>query len=300
MFFRNLMMFRFPPALDLTGLEEALALLPLRPVGPLELSTVGFVPPMGRDAAALTYWCGAAAWIALGGEERLLPPAVVNEALARKLAKIELREGRRPGGRRRKRIREELVYDMLPRAFVRPRRTSAMLDTARGLLVVDTSSRRVGEAVASSLRHALGSFPALPLNAEVAPRTVLTGWLAGEALPDGVTLGAACELQDPADGGTVRIRDMELASDEIAHHLEAGKQVTRLALELDGRASFEIGEDLVVRKLRLLDGALETLDSTEHDDLHAELAARFALMAGEVGAVFDLLERAFRISKAEG
>lgn len=38
-----------------------------------------------------------------------------------------------------------------------------------------TSSRRTGEYVMSSIRALLGSFPAMPLNAEVAPRSVLTG-----------------------------------------------------------------------------------------------------------------------------
>ena len=67
------------------------------------------------------------------------------------------------------------MHELLPRAFVRPGRTDALLDLEHGLCVVDTSSRKSGENVVSEIRHALGSFPALPLNAEVAPRAVLTG-----------------------------------------------------------------------------------------------------------------------------
>ncbi|MDT4840971.1 Recombination-associated protein RdgC [compost metagenome] len=46
--------------------------------------------------------------------------------------------------------------------------------------------------------------------------------------------------------------------------------------------SFVLGEDLTLRKLKFLDGAVDQLENTEHDDLRAELDARFALMSGEV------------------
>ena len=53
MFFRNLTLFRFPTSLDLTELETRLEHTRLKPVGPLELSSRGFVSPFGRDGEAL-------------------------------------------------------------------------------------------------------------------------------------------------------------------------------------------------------------------------------------------------------
>jgi recombination associated protein RdgC len=150
------------------------------------------------------------------------------------------------------------------------------------------------------VRKALGSFPALPVNAEVAPRSVLTGWIAGEPLPDGLSLGDECELKDPVDGGAVvKCQRQELTGEEIGKHLESGKQVTRLALTLDDHVSFVLGEDLVIRKFKLLDGAVDQLESTERDDLRAELDARFALMAGEVKRLFSVLEPALKLSKVD-
>jgi recombination associated protein RdgC len=63
--------------------------------------------------------------------------------------------------------------------------------------------------------------------------------------------------------------------------------------------SFVIGEDLVVRKFKLLEGAVDPLESSDRDDVAAELDARFALMAGEFKRLFNVLEKAFRLSKAE-
>ncbi|NZA25523.1 recombination-associated protein RdgC [Luteimonas sp. SJ-92] len=301
MFFRNLTLFRFPASLDLAHLDEGLDEARLKPVGPLELSSRGFVSPFGRDAEALSHRIADALWLTVGGEDRLLPAAVVNDLLARKLAEMEEKEGRKPGGRARKRLKEELVHELLPRAFVRPSRTSVLLDLEHGVCAVDTSSRKNAEAAVSEVRRALGSFPALPLNAEVAPRSVLTGWIAGEPLPGGLTLGEECELKDAADhGAIVKCQRQDLESDEIARHLESGKQVTRLALTLDDHLSFVLGEDLVIRKLKFLDGAVDQLEGTEQEDLRAELDARFALMSGEFRRLFAILEPALKLSRADG
>ncbi|HOV95984.1 MAG TPA: recombination-associated protein RdgC [Thermomonas sp.] len=300
MFFRNLTLFRFPSSLDVSDLESQLAECALKPVGPLELSSRGFITPLGQHGDQFCQRQDAALWLAIGGEDKLLPGAVVNDLLQKKLASIEEKEGRKPGGRTRKRLKDELITELLPRAFVRPVRTDALMDTQLGVIAVDTSSRKSGESVVSEVRRALGSFPALPLNAEVAPRAILTGWIAGDPMPDGLSLGDECELRDPTDtGAVVKIQRMELSGDEIRKHLEAGKQATRLALVLDDHVSFVIGEDLIVRKFKLLDGAVDQLEASDGDDIVAELNARFALMAGEFKRLFTVLEAAFKLSKAE-
>lgn len=312
MFFRNLVMFRFSPMMlwqtgrdpmepEKATLQDLLADAALKPVGPLELSSRGFVSPFGRDSDALFGVAGDALWLSVGGEDKILPGAVVNEALHKKLTEIEAREGRKPGGKTRKRIKDDLLHELLPKAFVKPSRVDVCIDMRRGVVAVDTASRKVGEGAVSEIRRALGSFPALPLNAEVAPRAVLTGWLSGEPLPDGLWMGEDAELRTAMDGGSViKCQDTDLRSDEVTAHLATGMQCAKLALTMDDCVSFVLGEDLVVRKLRFLDGAVDRLENTEHDDLRAELDARFALMDGELGRLFDVLEPALKLSKAEG
>src|SRR5687768_14656379 len=106
MFFRNLTLFRFPavseftpPTLNPYSLDVLLRDCALKPVGPLELTSRGFISPFGRDAEAMSHRIGEAIWLALGGEDKILPSAVVNELLAKKLAEIEQKEGRTPGGK---------------------------------------------------------------------------------------------------------------------------------------------------------------------------------------------------------
>lgn len=302
MFFRNLTLFRFPSSLraELQGLDESLQQNQLKPVGPLELSSRGFVSPFGRDSEQLSHQVSDGIWIVLGGEDKILPAAVVNDAVAKKAAEIEDAEGRKLGGRARKRLKDEILHELLPRAFVRPIRTSAHLDLQHGLIAVDSSSRKASEGLLTELREAMGSFPAVPVNAEVAPRSVLTGWLAGEALPDGLELGDECELRDPVDrGAVIKASRQELGAEEIAKHLEAGKQCTRLALTLDDHVSFVLCDDLVIRKLKFLDGAVEQLENTERDSQRAELDARYALMVGELRRLFAVVGEALRLSKVD-
>ena len=300
MFFRNLTLFRFAPTLDLSHLDDGLAETALKPVGPLELSSRGFIPPFGRDSEAYSHRIGDALWLTVGGEDRLLPGAVVNDLLGKKIAEFEEQQGRKPGGRLRKQMKDDLVQELLPRAFVRPTRTDALLDLESGVCAVDTSSRKTAEGVVSEIRRALGSFPALPLNAEIAPRAVLTGWIAGDPLPEGLSLGEECELKSADDhGAIVRCQRQDLESDEIARHLESGKQVTKLALNMDDHVSFVLGEDLVIRKWKFLDGAVDQLESTDADDIRAELDARFALMSAEFRRLFAILEPALKLSKAD-
>ncbi len=301
---RNLTLFRFPAALlpMLAHAEEHLAEHRLKPIGPLELSTRGFVSPYGGDETQLSVMIDGRVLIALGGEDKLLPAACVNKALAERLQVIRDREGRNTSGRERKRLKDEVLTDLLPRALSRPLRTYAWLDLARGWLVVDTPSRRRAEEVVSALREAFGSFPALPVNAEASPRALLTSWLWGDdaSLPAGFCIDDSCELRDPVDGGgIVKVRNQDLSSEEIGEHVRSGKQCFRLGLTFDERLAFELGEDVVVRKLRFLESTTEALERDDDDSLRVEVDATFALASAEVGRLLDALEAALSLSGAD-
>ncbi len=300
---KNLTMFRFPTSLRaaLEDLEAAAKTVPLRAVGAYEMATRGFVPPLGGDDGAFTHRVGDNVLICLGGEDKLLPSSVVTKEIGERIKAIRERDGRNPGGRERKRIKDEVLTDLLPRAFSRPSRCYAWLDLARGWLIVDTSSRKVAESVVTALREALGTFPALPVNAESSPRALMTAWISGEHAPEGFLLGDECELRDPVQqGAIVKCRNQELESDELQEHLKSGKQAFQLGLEYAERLSFVLGEDVVIRKLKFLDLATAPLLETERDSLAAELDATFALASGEVRRLLDALEAEFSLSKAEG
>ena len=300
MFFRNLTLFRFPENLprSLKKLASALDENRLKPCRPSELATRGFVSPFGRDSEELTHQIGAFILMTIGGEERLLPSVVVNDELAARLAKIAGKDGRRIGAKERKRLKEDVISDLLPRAFIRPSRLSAYLDTEQGWLVIDTASRKAAEETVDQLRKALGRFPAVPAAAEESPRVLMTDWLIRGKLRPGFALADECELRDPAEAGAVvRCRRQDLESDEVREHLKSGKQVFQLGLTFDDRIGFVLGEDLVVRKLRFLDAVTDELGDETPESAQAELDAKFALMSLELRRLLEKMEEWFGLPR---
>jgi recombination associated protein RdgC len=301
MFFRNLTLFRFSPAVadELHRLDSVLHDHTLRPVGGLEMFTRGFVPPVGRgDEAPLTRSVAFFTLFTVGGQDKILPASVVNGELQRKVQKITEEEGHKVGGRERKRIKEDLFNELLPRAFVQESRLSGYVDTRSGWLVLDTASRKAAENALTQLREALGSFPAVPLAPEEGPRVLLTDWLANGNLPAGLQLGDECELRDPASstGAIIRARRQEMDSEEIKEHLRNGKQVFQLGLVFDDRISFVLSEDLVVRKLKFLDVVLDAMDDS-HADANAEADASLALMTLELERLLGRLAEWFALPR---
>jgi recombination associated protein RdgC len=300
MFFRNLCLFRFPKS-ALEGLEEIEKRLKkhkLRACGPLETSTRGWVSPFGRGEKEFLHQIGAMTLLSLGGEDKLLPAAVVQEAVAVRVEALEHERGKRIGGRERKRLKDEVLTDLLPRAFVKPSRLAGYLDSKQGWLVVDTASRKAAEGFLSVLRETAGSFTAVLPDPEELPRSLMTGWLTDAKLPEGFELGDECELKDPTDrGATVRCRRQDLTADEVREHLKGGKQVTQLGLVVDERVSFVLAEDLTVKKLKFLDVVVEELEHTERDSARSELDARFALMSLTLEPVLGRLEQAFGLKR---
>ncbi|HEX7339842.1 MAG TPA: recombination-associated protein RdgC [Rhodanobacteraceae bacterium] len=305
MFFRNLTLFRFAAdvAPDPAALAEALDGHRLHPCGPLEMSTRGTVAPFGNgEDAPLVHSMGEFALVCVGSEDKLLPSAVVNQELSRKIQRITEEEARPVSGRERKKLKAEVLDELLPRAFSRPSRLASYLDRKQGWLVIDTSSRKAAENALSTLRDALGSFPAVPLAPQQPPRQLMTQWLTTGELPAGLALGDEVELRDPAGAGgaVVKCRHQALESDEIREHLRNGKQVYQLGLEFDERIGFVLGEDLVIHKLRFFDVVTDELDNLDDESATAENEARFALMTLEVQRLLDKLQTWFGLPRPAG
>ena len=289
--FKAIIFFTIPAGYDWSALAEHLAEHPLKPVGALELASHGFVPPYGSDHGALVTGFPRTHLITIGSERKILPTAAVRAELAKRIKAFEEREGRKPGGKTRKRLLEEVIHEFLPRAFTKPSRLNVAIFADLNLIAVDTTSRKAAEEAISLIRMAMGSFPALPLVAEKSIPSVLTNYLT-EDMPDGLALGTEAWLES-GDEATVKLQHHDLQCEEITQHLEAGKRVTRLELSLDDHLSFVLDDYLTVRKLKFLEGAIDQLGEAE--DLVAELGARFALFDGEVRRLVQVLDTEFQL-----
>jgi recombination associated protein RdgC len=298
---RHLTLFRFSPAVasDLTaqGIAAQLAKHQAREPGPLEAQTCGFASPYAPGDDRLTVVGNGCTGFVFQHYERILPAASVSDAVLKKVRRIAEDEGRRVYAKERKSIREDVLNEMLPNAPVRPRRIAGWIDTGQGWLVIDTSSRRNAEQVLTALRHAFGSFPAVPLAPEESPRALMTDWLANDTLPATIGLGDECEMRDAsiASGAVVRCRRQTLDTDEVKEHLRGGKQVFQLGLVYDDRMSLVLSETLAVMRLRALD--LITAEQPESESRDAQVESNLALATLEVRRLLGFLERTFNVAR---
>jgi len=70
-----------------------------------------------------------------------------------------------------------------------------------------------------------------------------------------------------------------LEAEEIAKHITAGKEVTRLAMTWNDKFSFVLHENLQLKRLVPLDILKDQADSSEQEDM---FDTDFAIMSGEL------------------
>ena len=167
--------------------------------------------------------------------------------------------------------------------------------------MVDAASAKRAEELLSLLRQSIGSLPARLPQTRQSPGVVMTEWLSGDRPSGSFEPLDECELRDPQDeGGVVRCRHQELFSDEIGGHLEAGKQVARLAVRWDERINCVITNDLAIKRLRFEDVVNDELEHLDSGDQLALFDARFALMTLELARLLPALLEAFGGEGEEG
>src|SRR5690606_23539546 len=112
--------------------------------------------------STLVHSANGALLICLREEKKLLPASVVREALDERIREVEDREMRKVRKREREQLKEEIIFELLPRAFTRSTNTYGYIDTQAGMVVVDASTWRKAEHFTERLRDALGSLPIAP------------------------------------------------------------------------------------------------------------------------------------------
>ncbi|PKO83280.1 MAG: recombination-associated protein RdgC [Betaproteobacteria bacterium HGW-Betaproteobacteria-11] len=292
MWFRNLQLFRLTDAWNLTGevLAEKLTRKAFQGCGASDRVARGWVPPRGIEGEPVFAQQGQQL-IALGIEQKLLPPAVVRQYAQARTAEIEAAQGYRPGRKQLREIFEQIEQELLPRAFVKRSLTYVWIDPVHRLLVVDAASSARADEVIEQLKLALGELPLTLLKTRLTPATALTRWLAAGDAPGSFSIDRDCELRAATEErAAVRYVRHGLDSDEIRAHIAAGKTATRLALTWNDRISFVLTEQLQIKRLAFLDLLKEEAERQAEgsDDL---FAADFVLMSGELALlVAELIE----------
>jgi recombination associated protein RdgC len=293
MWFKHLHLYRLhgAPELDAASLEDTLEAQAARPLGGSEPRRIGWTAPAGRAGTQRLHELRGQRLMSALRQERLLPASVVREEVEERADEVETREGRKLGRKEKLAIKEAVTEELMPQAFVRRQRVDLWWDTTRGLIGVNTSSRSRAEEVLDLLRETLGSLKVTPLASQTLPMRAMTAWLVeADARPGDLLLGDQVELKAKGNDGVLRARQVDLDSDEIQRLLESGRQASKLALEIEGRLSFVLHDDLAIKSLRFGDALIDEANASEDgDDALVRLETDFLLMAQALGESVDRL-----------
>jgi len=300
MWFKNLCILQLKDAFNLTPEEfhEALSEHAARSCGVLETASFGWAPPLGNNHTLLVHAAMGYNMISAQKETKLLPATVIRQYVDDKIREIERTEARKVGSREKAKLREETTFELLPRAFHKTQSLYGYIDTRNQLIIIDTANMAKADGFLELLRECLGSFNVSWPEVKVSPNHIMSQWLLNKQAPTGFTIDDMCELVNrKGDGATIKCVKQDMTSDEIQEHINAGKQVTQLALTWEDRISFVLCDNLMLKRVKFLDLIMSEAHDAQVETPEERFDADFAIMTSAISsllpavfALFDGLE----------
>lgn len=291
MWFTNAFAYQFTKTFDVTydELEKSLNEHLFRPCGSLDQQKQGWVSAI-PGTSNLVHVAGQNALICLKTEEKILPSSVVKDAVEEKVQLIEGERGQKVGKKEKQTIKEEIVQQLLPKAFTKNSRLYAYINYEHQTLVVNSSSANKAENLLAFLRQSLGSLPILPLKPDGDLIVTLTHWVKNDELPSPFEFSTDIELKAlDEEAAVAKLKNHDVTEEEVQLHIANGKYVHKLGLSWQEKIKFNLNEDAALKQIKFLDIVKEQNEDVGNDDKLAKFDADFALMSGELNQLFTEL-----------
>ena len=247
------------------------------PCGPLTERRSGWEPIDAGSSDSLARRVNGADLLKLRSQSRVLPAAVINEELEKRIEEYQARMNEKPPAREKRRLKAETRDELLPKAMVKSDRIRGFVDPKQKLLGIDAAQNAAAERFLLHLRKPFDDVTFKPLKFGRPVEELLHKIFFGSAPPQ-FALGRECRMQDPAEPrSTVRWADFDLNDKTIKDHVANGMRLTHLAIVYDNILGCVLDEDGVVTKMRFL-GADD--DGDDDNDPLARMDAEFVLMTG--------------------
>ena len=288
--FKSVMVYRvgegWSPTLE--QMEQALDAERFVPCGASQEKSVGWVEPRGEAFGPLVEAVSGQRILKLKIETRGVPSSVVTRKTKERCAHIEATEGRKPGKKETKEIKEDVKLSLMPMAFSKETSVWVWVDPVTQLLVVDAGSQAKADEVITMLVKSFAGLSLALINTQMSPQSAMASWLITQESPAGFSVDRECELKAADESkSVVRYVRHPLDTDEVKHHVEGGKLPTRLALTWEGRVSFSLTEGMQLKKITFLDVVFEATSTEKDEGFDADVA----IATGELSKLLpDLFE----------
>lgn len=279
---KNMVIYTLPSAPNLApdDLEERLAHKGNRVLGKLERDAVNsWSKPAGRKSQVFLHDIQGQRLMMMKTQKRMVPPSTVKEMVNDEVAELEEQSGQKVTAKAKRDIKHRIVDELLPNAPIKTSYTPVWWDTVNGRLIIGAASRKVAEGAADLLRETVGSLPAIPLATEMSAMRGMTDWLRDpESRPGWMELGDKAVLTATNQDGRFSGSKLDLGGEEIERMLEAGCNVSQLALRMVDQAAFELTYDLAFKGIKIADTAKEAHSDVETDsDFIAQMEVDFII-----------------------
>lgn len=289
--FKNIFIYRLSREVnwDTAEVNAALSKFVFTPCGSQDMAKAGWTSVLGDN---LTHEYQSFLLMQHKREEKILPSQVLKEELQKKILKLEEEQDRKLKKTEKDSLKDEVLHSLLPRAFTRKSLAKILIDRSNHLVFVEASSAKKAEDQLALLRKSLGSLPVIPFTPREPLEITMTEWFKN-GFPAGFTAGEDATLKGLLDnGGAVRCNKVDLQSDEIMSHIEAGKVATTVAINWMDRASFRVNDDMSIKALTFCDDLYDQNDDIDREDVAQRFDADFVLFTGELSALFNALVEA--------
>lgn len=290
---KSLVVYRIQKALALEKLDEQLTEYKYTPCGPNDITKSGWIPPLGEESELLKHESNGLVLLTVKHEAKILPAATIKEHVRKRVQQIEKEQSRRLKKMEIQAVNDAVLAELIPQAFSKYGTTNLWVDTKARLLIVETTSHKKADDVTALLRKTIGSLPIIPFTLETPVELTLTEWVKTGKLPAGLALCDEATLKDVLEnGGIVTSKRQDLICDEIAHHIEAGKLVTKVALGWMNQMYFILNDNFVFSRLTFTEELIEQNDDISPEDHAQRFDADFVLFTSVVMEVLDTMIKA--------
>lgn len=293
--FKSLVIYKMSRDADVSieNLAKELPNFTYSPCGSQDMKKTGWVPSL-EGSKELLHSSNGHVLLTIMTEEKIIPASVIKECVAEKVARIEESQGRKLKKTEKESIKDEVLHELLPRAFSKYNKTLIWIHNASKRIMVEAGSAKKAEDALALLRKTLGSLPVVPFTTETPIELTLTSWIKEQVIPDGFTVLDEAELKAVLeDGGVITSKKEDLFNEEIKQHIDAGKMVTKLAIDWREKISFLFTSDGLLKRIKMSDAVMEQNSDIDKEDAAQKFDADFVLVTGELIQMLDDVDKAF-------
>jgi recombination associated protein RdgC len=255
--FKNAIAYRLlimpPLALSINNaLDDAQA----EEIGSLQGEAFGWQPYEYGNEKHFAHYVDDFVFFKLNIKEKLIPAAVLNRETDKKVKKMEADGDRLLSKKERSQVKDEVYFELLPKAFVVESTIECYLDLKNNLIVVDTSSIPKAEKLLSFLRRTLGGLNCVPINTKNSINFTLTNWVTNEhIIPANLSLTGDYKLSSPEGDKKAGMKGFAGFSTEQVSGLinDGGQQVIEASLQCNDDITFSFDESFRIKSIGYTD-----------------------------------------------